>query len=83
TGRLVFSCIVALGALFIQFGLFRPNCLLWALIAGSFLVPLLDRLFPGARYDWATPSANRSHSTGFTPGPVRLSPSMSQPRGFL
>lgn len=83
TGRLVFSGFVALGALFIQFGLFRPNGPLWALIVCSFLVPLLDRFFPGRRYDWPNPSPDRLHSTGFAPVPVRLSPSMSQPRGFL
>ncbi|CAI4031061.1 hypothetical protein DNFV4_01492 [Nitrospira tepida] len=83
TGRLAFACFVALGALFIQFGLYRPNGPLWALIVCSFLIPLLDRVFPGRRYDWPNPSPDRPHSTGFTSVPVRLSPSMSQPRGFL
>jgi Na+-translocating ferredoxin:NAD+ oxidoreductase RnfD subunit len=57
TGRLVFAFVVALAALYVQFGLFRPNGPLWALIACSSLVPLLDRLFPGSRYDWSSPSA--------------------------
>jgi Na+-translocating ferredoxin:NAD+ oxidoreductase RnfD subunit len=83
TGRLVFALMVALAALSVQFGLFRPNGPLWALIVCSPLVPLLDRFFPGSRYDWSKPSANRSHSTGLATVPVRLSPSTSQPRGFL
>lgn len=56
TGRLAFALLVALAALYVQFGLFRPNGPLWALIACSPLVPLVDRFFPGARYDWSRPS---------------------------
>lgn len=56
TGRLAFALLVALAALYAQFGLFRPNGPLWALIACSPLVPLLDWLSPGVRYDWSRPS---------------------------
>lgn len=51
---------VALAALYVQFGFFKPNGLLWGLIACSPLVPLLDRLFPGARYDWSKPTAGHA-----------------------
>lgn len=55
-GRIIYALCVALAALYVQFGLFRPNGLLWGLIACTPLVPLLDHLFPGARYVWTRPS---------------------------
>ncbi|HEU0009101.1 MAG TPA: RnfABCDGE type electron transport complex subunit D [Verrucomicrobiae bacterium] len=51
-GRVVFAALVALGAAFVQFKLFRTNGLLWSLAACSFLVPALDWLLPGKRYTW-------------------------------
>jgi Na+-transporting NADH:ubiquinone oxidoreductase subunit NqrB len=51
-GRLLFSALVALGAYAVQFYLFRTNGLLWSLAVCSLLVPLLDRLLPGTRYQW-------------------------------
>jgi Na+-transporting NADH:ubiquinone oxidoreductase subunit NqrB len=56
TGRITFALVVALIALYVQFGLFRSNGPLWGLIACAPIVPLLDRLFPGSRYDWSCPS---------------------------
>ncbi|SLM43376.1 conserved membrane hypothetical protein [Nitrospira sp. ND1] len=55
-GRIVYALCVALATLYVQFGLFRPNGPLWGLIACTPLVPLLDHLFPGARYVWTRPS---------------------------
>jgi Predicted NADH:ubiquinone oxidoreductase, subunit RnfD len=55
-GRLIFTLLVALAALGVQFVLFRPHGPLWALLICSPLVPLIDRCFPGSRYDWARPS---------------------------
>lgn len=57
TGRIFFAFLVAVAALSVQFVLFRPNGPLWGLIACSPLVPLVDRFFPGSRYDWSRPSA--------------------------
>jgi len=51
-GRVAFGVLVAAGAAFVQFGLFRPNGLVWSLAACSPLVPVLDRVLPGARYQW-------------------------------
>lgn len=51
-GRMVFALVVALGALFVQFVLYRPNGLLWSLAALSIFTPLIDYLFPGSRYRW-------------------------------
>lgn len=69
TSRIVFAFAVALVALYVQFGLFRPNGPLWGLIACAPLVPLLDRVCPGVRYDWSRPSAGRliSHVTQTRP----------------
>ena len=54
-GRVIFAELVAAGAYFIQFKLFRTNGVLWSLAIFSFAVPVLDLLLPGTRYQWATP----------------------------
>jgi len=56
-GRFIFAALVALGAAFVQFKLFRANGLLWSLAASSFMVPVIDWLLPGERYQWRTTSA--------------------------
>ncbi len=76
TGRVVYALLVALAALYVQFHFFKPNGPLWGLIACSPLVPLLDRLFPGARYDWSKPTA------GPAPVSVPLSLSLQPQRRF-
>ena len=55
-GRLLFTLLVAVTALYVQFVLFRPHGPLWGLLACSPLVPLIDRYLPGSRYDWSRPS---------------------------
>ena len=52
SGRLLFAALVALGAYVVQFWLFRTNGLLWSLAACSLVVPVIDRLLPGRRYQW-------------------------------
>jgi Na+-transporting NADH:ubiquinone oxidoreductase subunit NqrB len=52
-GRIVFAALVAATAWYVQFRLFRTNGLLWSLAAWSMAVPILDRLLPAARYQWA------------------------------
>jgi Na+-transporting NADH:ubiquinone oxidoreductase subunit NqrB len=56
-GRILFAALVAWGAWHIQFRMFRTNGLMWSLAMGSMLVPIIDRLLPGTRYDWARPMA--------------------------
>ncbi|HVT61476.1 MAG TPA: RnfABCDGE type electron transport complex subunit D [Thermoanaerobaculia bacterium] len=51
-GRIGFALLVALGAGFVHFVLFRPNGLLLSLAFLAPAVPLLDRLLPGRRYAW-------------------------------
>lgn len=57
--RLAYAAVVALAACFWQFGLFRPNALVWALFLSTPLVPLLDRLFPAPKFAWGKPQATR------------------------
>lgn len=52
-GRIMFALLVALAALYVQFGLFRPNGPLWGLIFCSPFVPLIDYVFPASRYEWS------------------------------
>jgi Na+-translocating ferredoxin:NAD+ oxidoreductase RnfD subunit len=64
-GRVLFAALVAFGAWYVQFRLFRTNGLLWSLAACATLVPLIDRLVPGTRYAWAPQRA------ASTPAPAR------------
>jgi Na+-transporting NADH:ubiquinone oxidoreductase subunit NqrB len=51
-GRILFAVLVAAGAYVVQFKLFRTNGLLWSLAVCALVVPLIDRLLPGPRYQW-------------------------------
>lgn len=53
--RVLYAGIVAFAAWYWQFRLFHTNGLLWALVALSPLVPVLDRLVPAARFAWPAP----------------------------
>jgi len=75
-GRIVYALIVTLAALYVQFGLFRPNGPLWGLIACAPFVPLIDRLLPAVRYDWSRPT------TGQPSVPVPLVLSLHPQRRF-
>lgn len=77
-GRIVYALIVALAALYVQFGFFRPNAPLWGLIACAPFVPLIDYLFPGTSYDWSRPSNGYGPAAAFNPVLVPLS--IHQPR---
>jgi len=65
-GRLLFTLLVALVAVCVQFVLFRPHSPLWALLFCSPLVPLIDHCVPGSRYEWSRPS------DGQFPSPLQL-----------
>lgn len=51
-GRVLFALLVALGAGYIHFVLYRPNGLLWSLTLFSMAGPLIDSVFTGTRYQW-------------------------------
>ena len=67
-GRVLFAALVAFGAWYVQFRLFRTNGLLWSLAAWSMAVPLIDRLLPGTRYTWTTESLPRQIVVRTAPG---------------
>ena len=78
-GRILFGLLVAFGAAFVQFRLFRANGPIWALFALSPLTPLIDRLVPGRRYGWAFPKGvsdeTRDPFPGLVPVALRGEPS--------
>ena len=51
-GRVLFAALVAYGAWYVQFRLFRTNGLLWSLAILALVTPLIDLLLPGMRYRW-------------------------------
>ncbi len=51
-GRILFALLVATGAWYVQFRLFRTNGLVWSLALNAWLVPVLDHLLPAARHRW-------------------------------
>lgn len=51
-GRVLFAAMVAFGAWYIQFRLFTTNGLLWSLALFSLVVPLIDWILPGTKYQW-------------------------------
>ena len=65
-GRVIFAALVALGAAYVQFKLFRTNGFVWALACASPLVPLIDWLMPGQRYDWHISLPRRTSMTRFS-----------------
>ena len=65
-GRILFAFLVAYGAWYVQFRLFRTNGLLWSLASFSMTVPLIDWLLPGTRYEWSRPTIGRLDLSGVT-----------------
>lgn len=55
-GRILFGCLVAAGAVYVQFALYRTNGLLWSLALCSLFTPLIDYIFPGNKYQWQRPN---------------------------
>jgi enediyne biosynthesis protein E5 len=64
-GRILFGILVATGAAFVQFGLYRTNGLLWSLAVCSIITPIIDRLLPGTKYEW-TSHSSATHLKGET-----------------
>jgi Na+-transporting NADH:ubiquinone oxidoreductase subunit NqrB len=74
--RFLFGALVAVGAAFVAFVLYKPSGPIWSLVVFSPLVPLLDRVLPGLRYEWTRPTAGvpvkgDSHES-LVPGPRAL-----------
>ena len=58
SGRILFAAIVAFGAWYIQFRMFRTNGSLWSLAICSTLTPLIDLALRASRYTWTRQSPN-------------------------
>jgi len=56
SGRIFFALLVATGAAYVQFVLYRNNGLLWSLAICSMLTPLIDYMSPGKQYRWQIPN---------------------------
>jgi Na+-translocating ferredoxin:NAD+ oxidoreductase RnfD subunit len=59
-GRSFYATIVAIIAFGIQFVFYQPNGPILALVMSAPMVPLLDFLWRGRRYEWAMPRMNKS-----------------------
>ena len=70
-GRMIFAALVAVGAWYWQFRLFRTNGLLWSLAACSCLVPLIDRWLPGVAYAWPRPTVATTKDVSHASPPRR------------
>lgn len=55
-GRILFAVLVAAGAAYVQFVLYRTNGLLWSLALCSLLTPFIDYWLPGTKYKWSNPN---------------------------
>ncbi len=53
-GRICFAVLVASGGAFVEFGLHRPNGLLWSLAAAAPMTLAINRIFPGPRFNWSS-----------------------------
>lgn len=55
-GRIIFAAIVVAIAAYVQFVLYKPNGVLYALVGCCLLTPIIDRLLPGEKFQWRAPS---------------------------
>lgn len=62
-GRILFALLVAAGAAYVQFVLYRTNGLLWSLAVCSILTPLIDYWLPGTKYQWSRPNTGNKGDT--------------------
>jgi enediyne biosynthesis protein E5 len=80
-GRLLFAALVAFGAWYVQFRMFRTNGLLWSLAAWSLTVPLIDWALPGHRYAWTTGAKELGNETNRVRSDVRGTDRLSRAAG--
>ena len=59
-GRILFAALVTLGAGYVQFVLYQPNGVLYALVGCCLLTPVIDRLLPGEKFQWKAPTMGRA-----------------------
>ena len=73
-GRVCFALLVAAGGAWVEFGLHRPNGMLWSLAAAAPLTVAINGLLPGPRFNWSRDGARAaaSPSTGRAVSPTRV-----------
>jgi hypothetical protein len=76
TGRILLAILIATAAVVLQFGWYVQTALLWALAGGVLVVPVLDRLWRGTRYEWATVSQEARGTRLGGEGASPLAPSL-------
>jgi Na+-transporting NADH:ubiquinone oxidoreductase subunit NqrB len=76
-GRILFAAIVAFGAWYIQFRLFRTNGPLWSLAGFSLAVPLLDLVLRAPRHQWFQPSIVQQGGSSCSAAPSQSVSSLS------
>jgi len=52
SARVGYAIFVAIVAFLWHFALFKPNGLVWALFFCTPLVPMIDRMWPGEKFEW-------------------------------
>ena len=62
-GRICFAALVASGGALVEFGLHRPNGLLWSLAAAAPLTVVINQLLPGPRFGWSSRAARDEPSS--------------------
>lgn len=67
TGRILYAAFIAGLALFIQYGLYQPNGLLWSLVCCAPIVPIINWFFPEIRYTWTSPRKHSNFPETFSP----------------
>ncbi len=59
TGRILFAALVTLGAGYVQFILYQPNGVLYALVGCCCLTPIIDRFLPAEKFQWKAPDIGK------------------------
>jgi hypothetical protein len=78
-GRICFAVLVACGGAFVEFGLHRPNGLLWSLAAAAPLTVVINRFRPGPRFDWSPRDAAGARALSRQPAGWRTPPAVDWP----
>lgn len=73
--RMAYALAVAIGAFVWQYILFKPHGLIVILFFASWTVPLLNWLWPQARFEWRDSYPSVSGDSGAPAGPCKTSPS--------
>lgn len=60
-GRILWGGIVATAAIALRFAFYEPNALVYALVACTPIVPILDRVLPAPHYEWPKSRGESNH----------------------